>query len=577
MLMSRRLVIVISIVFLVIVGGYLYFRFGYLKVEDFKPDTAKQKNFIDIRPAIIAKLQQLVKTGSNGLYILSVEKLEPDILNSKLDVSGATIRIDTSAMLRLDSLRLLPDDIFTFRFSSLHIDGLGIDDLLNKDQLEISGIKVTSPLINVYHKRRLYNQEDRRKNDTLSLYEKLKGQMKKIAIEKIEIVHGSFINHDLDKKRKSTKFSDVSILVNDLLVDSSSQHDKSRFLFSKHATLKTKNYSIATADSLYYFKAGNISISGEQHTITALNVELKPRYNREQFEKKLHYGKDMYHLVLPKVTLKDVNWQALINNEKIISNEAEISGGTFTIFFDRSLPQPPVKFDNFPHQALMQLPFPLSIKKINVRHVNFSYEEHNPLTDKNGTIYFDNLVAQINNVSNIATEIKNQPSLNFSATALFMHHVPFAAQFKFDLTKYRTGEFNADIKIGSLDKNTINPVAEPLGLFSLKSGQMQKAIVHVAGNNFNTKGNISMYYSNLKITPLKKDAEGNLKKKSVTGILANIILIKNDNPKGKELRQPDFTVIRTTHKNFFNLLWKSILTGVIKTVGIPEKFAEKKN
>lgn len=106
---------------------------------------------------------------------------------------------------------------------------------------------------------------------------------------------------------------------------------------------------------------------------------------------------------------------------------------------------------------------------------------------------------------------------------------------------------------------------------------MQKAIVNVAGNNFNTKGNISMFYSNLKITPLKKDAEGNLKKKSVTGILANIILIKNDNPKGKELRQPDFTVIRTTHKNFFNLLWKSILTGVIKTVGIPEKFAEKKN
>lgn len=240
MLMSRRLVIIISIVFLVIVGGYLYFRFGYLKVEDFKPDTAKQKNFIDIRPAIIAKLQQLVKTGSNGLYILSVEKLEPDILNSKLDVSGATIRIDTSAMLRLDSLRLLPDDIFTFRFSSLHIDGLGIDDLLHKDRLEISGIKVTSPLINVYHKRRLYNQEDRRKNDTLSLYEKLKGQMKKIAIGKIEIVQGSFINHDLDKKRKSTKFSDVSILVNDLLIDSSSQHDKSRFLFQNMQRLKQK-------------------------------------------------------------------------------------------------------------------------------------------------------------------------------------------------------------------------------------------------------------------------------------------------------------------------------------------------
>ena len=51
--------------------------------------------------------------------------------------------------------------------------------------------------------------------------------------------------------------------------------------------------------------------------------------------------------------------------------------------------------------------------------------------------------------------------------------------------------------------------------------------------------------------------------------------IKNENPKGKELRQPDFTVERGSHKNFFNLLWTSILTGIVKTVGIPVKLVRK--
>ena len=53
---------------------------------------------LDLRPAIIAKLQQVIKDGSQGLYILSVEQLQPDVLASKLDVIDGTISIDTVAM-----------------------------------------------------------------------------------------------------------------------------------------------------------------------------------------------------------------------------------------------------------------------------------------------------------------------------------------------------------------------------------------------------------------------------------------------------------------------------------------------
>jgi hypothetical protein len=283
----------------------------------------------------------------------------------------------------------------------------------------------------------------------------------------------------------------------------------------------------------------------------------------------------MYNLVLPKIILRDVKWEALVNNEAFVSNYAEIAGGSYSIFFDRALPKPPIQLDNFPQQAIMRLPFPFSIKKCIVHNLDLVYEEHNPLTDKNGTVYFDNVNAEIDNVTNIAGEIRQQRYSTLSAKAAFMHHVPLAVTFRYDLSKYRTGEFIADVQMGALDNGTINPIAERLGLFSVKTGQMQKAIIHVEGNNFNTKGNIAMHYSDLHVTPLKKDDDGNLKKKRVTGLLANIILIKNENPKGNELRQPDFTVERGTHKNFFNLLWASILTGVVKTVGVPTKFVRK--
>ncbi len=574
--MSRKLIVVIAVIFLLIVGGYFYLRFGYLKTKDFKPDTSKEKNITDLRPSIIAKLQQLVKDGSSGLYILSVEKLEPHMLASKLDALNASIKIDTAAMHHLDSLQLLPDDIFTFHFSTVHLDGIGIADLINKDRVEITGINITNPVIDVFHTKRTYNAADRKSNDSLSLYQKLKGQMKKIAIGRINIENGTFINHDLAKK-KTTKFKDVSVAVNDLLIDSTTEHDRSRFLFAKHATLSTKNYSIPTADNLYFFNAGNISISADQHTVTALNVELKPRYNRQEFENKLASKKDMYHFNFKKIILNDVDWMGMINNEKLVCKSAEISGGSFSDFLDRAKPSIPVKLKNFPSQILMRMPFKIAINKLDLHNIDITYEEHNPLSDQNGMIDFDNVSGTINHISNMPAEIKHHPITDFSGTALFMHQVPMTAKFGFDLSKSTTGKFSVDITMNTLDNTTINKVSEPLGLFTIKTGQIQHAQGHMDGDNFRTNGTITMQYNNLHITPLKKDKEekGKLKKKSVTSLFANILFVKNENPQDNELRKPNFTVERNQYSSFFNLVWKTILTGILKTIGVPVKLVVK--
>ena len=575
--MSRKSVIIVAAVFLLIGGGYLYLRFGYLKTKDFKPDTSKEKNVLDLRPSLIAKLQQLVKDGSNGLYILSVEKLDPHLVSSKLDISGASISIDTAAMHHLDSLHLLPDDIFTFHLSTVHVDGIGIDDLISKKRIEITGINVTDPVINVFHAKRIYNADDRKSNDTLSLYQKLKGQMEKISIGKINIENGTYINHDLAKKNKTTKFKDVSILINDLLIDSTTEHDNSRFLFAKHATLSTKNYSIPTTDNMYFFSAGKISISADQHTVTAMNVELKPRYNRQEFENKLAFKKDMYHFAFKKIVLNDVDWMGMINNERLVSKRAEISGGSFSDFLDRAKPATPVKTNNFPSQILMSMPFKIAVNKLDLHNIDITYEEHNPLSDQNGIVYFDNLNGTINHISNMPEEIKQHPVTDFSGTALFMHQVPMTAKFGFDLAKYKTGKFSVDITMNTMDNATINKVSEPLGLFTVKTGEMQHATGHIDGDNFRTTGNITMQYNNLHITPLKKDKEekGKLKKKSVTSLFANILFVKNENPKDNELRQPNFTVERNQYSSFFNLVWKTILTGILKTIGVPVKLVIK--
>jgi hypothetical protein len=574
--MNKKLVNLLVFISLIIAGGYIFIKFKILKAKDFKPDTKKQKNIVDLRPSIIAKLQQLVKDGSTGLYVLSIEKINPDVLASKIDLVNASIHIDTVAMLQLDSLKKLPDDIFIVHFDSLHIDRIGIDDLLlHKNRIDIAGINITKPIIEVYHKTRAYNKAQRERNDTLSLYNRIKGQMNTIKIGNINIDNGTFINYQIVNKKIVTKLNQLNIHINDLQIDSSTQFDASRFLFAKHVTMEAKNYMIPTSDSLYYFKIGTVSVLAEQRKISFLNVELKPRGNKIQFESKLQYRKMMYQIAFPRITLSDVDWQAMMNYEKFISKKAEIWGGLITIFFDRSLPKSPfIQIDNYPHQKLMKIPFPVSISNLNLKHVNISYEEYNPDAKRSGTVFFNNITGQLYNLSNMHSDIKKYPIAKFSVSGLFMHHIPIKARFTFNLLKYKTGEFTADVHMDTLDKATINPLSEPLGLVSIKSGQMQQGTAHIEGNNFNAKSKVAISYTGLHINPLKKaDENGQLKKKHLTSFIANVFLLKDSNPlKGKELRQPLSSVERGHYGNFFHMIWITILTGILKTIGIPVKF-----
>lgn len=95
---------------------------------------------------------------------------------------------------------------------------------------------------------------------------------------------------------------------------------------------------------------------------------------------------------------------------------------------------------------------------------------------------------------------------------------------------------------------------------------------------------MNFYYTALKVALLKETEEGAApKKKGFLSFLANKLVIKDANPsKGEKVRTAEIRFERTPAASFFNLLWKSVFTGIRETVGIgmvpvksPEKAYEK--
>ncbi|RYG28909.1 MAG: hypothetical protein EOO01_39030 [Chitinophagaceae bacterium] len=90
----------------------------------------------------------------------------------------------------------------------------------------------------------------------------------------------------------------------------------------------------------------------------------------------------------------------------------------------------------------------------------------------------------------------------------------------------------------------------------------------MSGDNYKAGGDLIMLYDGLKVSTLKmEDDNKGYKRKGLVSLLANAI-VKNKNPSGGETRTAKMNNDRNTNRSFFNLLWKSIFTGVKETAGM---------
>src|SRR5688572_24757903 len=367
---KRSYIIIIIAILAVVISAYIYIRF--LKASAPQPHSQSESP-IDLRPMIISKLQRLVKESSEGLYNLSIEKLEPDILRSQINLINAALVPDTAALQRLDKELKAPDDVFKISFSSVHITGLGILDFLHKDKIDLDTVFIAAPIVEVFHKRRAYNEAKRQRDSGLTFYQTLTQHFRSISIDAIVVERGTFITKNLLQKNKTRKFNQVKINISNLLIDPSTQYDKKRFLFSKEVKISTKDYVSRTPDSLYFFKIDSISIHATKHTLTAKHVVLKPRSNRQKFQKKLSSRADMFTVKFPKVVCNKIDWWALANGDGIYSEEAHAYNGFVGDYFNRALPPAPKpQKDNFPQQILMRVSQKINIKKLHVHKLKLS-------------------------------------------------------------------------------------------------------------------------------------------------------------------------------------------------------------
>jgi hypothetical protein len=573
MTMSKRLLIILLVPCLLILGGYMFLRFSVStaikkdekqtsnKVEKIDTIGGKKVSNLDLRPLFIERLQQVLRKASNDLYDLSIGDLTVDVLASKISLQNVSVKPNSSNLKTIH----IPDNVFTIHFKQLDIEGANLDDVITSKTMDYKLVRLINPVIEINHRK-----NDDEQNDE-AFAERFLKEMKKLSIKKLVVEGATVIIRN--NKKEPTKLNNVSVNMNDILIDSATRKDRSRFLFAKNAVIHFENYIAPLKGGVYNLKVDAVTLKAPQQQVVLQDVSLTSPYNKIAFTQKQKKATEWYHLTIPAANINGINWWRLLNEEEVMANAVRTQGGKLMVYFDRNLPARS-KMGNFPNQILQKLPIKLSVQKMHVQNLDLSYQEVNPVNKQSGTIYMDNVVMDINNLSN-----QNAKPVTVNGTALFMHRIPIKANFNFNMNN-KSGAFGATISTHTpFNGDMINSFAEPLGLVRLDKGTLQQLDARMNGNENGASGNVTVLYNDLKLTLLEKNkADNGMNKKHITSLFANAFVLKEDNPKkGKEVRKETASFQRDPNGGFFMLIWKTILVGALKTIGAPEKIAYKKS
>ncbi|MNJ91636.1 hypothetical protein D3C87_92890 [compost metagenome] len=536
------------------------------------------------KPILSEKLKDGVYNRSFHLYKLDFKDISFNLLTGTVELHEVSLVPDTTVYNQLKKLRVAPANIFQVKLERLQLSRVALLTAYFKRKVEIKAIVLENPSINMIHYK-VGKRPEALEEEDKTLYELISNRVKSINVKAIKIIDADFdyINGENFKKMHSVKH--LSINVNDFLVDSVSQFDTTRYYYAKDIGFELTGYKSISKDKMYTIKVDTIRGSALHKSIDIKGVQMIPMYPDLAFTRKYTYGKDRYNLKFNSISLEGVDFALLNAEEKLQAKALKIGPAKVNIFVNRELPPPPKldKVRNFPHVALKRLSIPAVVDTVKLNNIDLAYTEYNPISQKRGTVYFQNLSGRILNVTNDSLQLAKNNHAVANLTALVMKTSRINVQINFNLTD-KNAAFSYKGNVAPMNLPVLNPMAKNTGLVEIESGQMQKVDFNIHANAKGSSGKVHFYYTDLKIK-LLKEGEGGMapKKKGFLSFLANKLLIEDANPtKGEAARSANITFQRTPAASFFNLMWKSIFIGMREIVGLdivpvktPEQAMEK--
>jgi hypothetical protein len=510
------------------------------------------------------KIARTVREKTKGLYILKYDHLVFDEVAGRIHVRNIDVRPDTAIYQQLVREKKDPHLLLQLQFDSLDITGVKTPKALLNKELEGGKVELTGARIRIMVNH--FKKDSSVYNPTPDLAKQLLGKLLKIAVDSVQIRDAAVVIGSLDNPEPEFRGDKVSLLLTHLLIDSTAGKDSTTILFSRELSLDCRELHLPTRNKRYTVGVANLSFTSKDNTLRVAQVSLKPHLSEAAFAAALPVQKDRYDFLLKDIALRHIDRKALWR-KSLRADSLVIGESAFRIYRDLSRPPDTTsKVGKYPQQQLMRLPFPLSIGRIILTRSFIQYKEKNAKSHNSGSVQFHDVRASIQNLTNRREDARKDNRCIVDFHAKFLDKAPVDARLTLILRDPR-GRFTIDGNIGGLDATALNPLTEPMALTRLEKGRINQLRFAIDGTDSSADGRVALSYRDIKVSMLKKDQDQRgYDKRGLISLFANFV-VKNSSPAdGPDPKEVHFR--RIVNKSIFNLIWKTMFTGVKKSAGM---------
>ncbi len=525
------------------------------------------------KPILDTKLREAVINSTDSLYTIDYDGLDFNLITGNASIENLRLIPDTNVYAKLVLKETAPDNIYNISIANVRIRQFHPRRILMGRKLHINDIIIDTPSIHIINEYHHYNDTATADRDSLTLYQRLSNTLNEVSVDNIYLndIHFKF-SKKTDSLLKETAFHHINLKIHDILIDSLSQFDTTRFYHTRAIDVDVPGFRYETPDSFYYVSFDRLQVATADKKLVLTGLKYAPTMNEAEFYRRKKQAKDMAIISFPHIRVEQIDLQRLWRAQKVYAGSLHIDSGTVAISNDLRYPKRLTnKIGRSPHQLLLKLEQALKIDSVLLDNVDISYAEVSRKYEKRGKITFERASGVIRNVTNDTLALVQNKTIEADLTAYMMNTGKLDVVFTFDMLDKR-GAFTYKGKLGPMDGKPLNRILTPLLSAEVASANIRGVSFDVKADDYRSRGSLRFDYDNMKLTLLTTDEQGKQSPKRVASFLANSFLINDSNPDANgKYHTGTINYTRPHTYSFFKTLWQSLAQGIKECAGISKE------
>jgi hypothetical protein len=515
-------------------------------------------------PILGDKLKATILKTTDSLYSVNFSKSSLSFLKGELAIDNIELIPNMAVYNRKKKANLAPNSLYSLKIQQLIIHHLHPLNLYFNNRIDVDQIVISSPDLHVSFERN--RDQDTLLKDKKTPYQLISKALKSVRINSILLNDVKFSYTDANIKEDAIELKYLNLKATDLLIDSTTQYSKTRFLFCTDVSAELNNFSRTSQSKRYVYNIASLKFSTQSSQLVATGISFKPTKTVDEFFK--GNNEDCYAIGLDSVLLNNFDFKAYSKYHSVHASSAKFTNGKFEMYANPAPNDTLVDQSiNFPQVALHRLKLDVKIDTVISANTTVLYTEHGVKSEQPGTLIFNRINGKLFNVTNNKTTLKKDSTARAKMEGLLMGRSKLKVDFSFSLTDPNM-PFAFKGHLDSIKLKYVNPITMPLGMVKLASGDVKTLDFDVQANRVFATGSLTAIYDNLKIKILKMNEENHLKKMGIISLLANAMIIKRANPYyGEQPRVAHIALKRRISASIFSFMWKSVFMGLKESVG----------